>query len=567
MSRVRLCLMALLLLCGRASEAQTTCATQHTASGAFICYPNPSENAKDSNVPAVFHLSAQGNAAEGRLIAGYKVLIDKRQIYEKKLAAPVQKLSVETNLKSPFDSGTHSLHVVFVGAGSADVNQLQFYPQANASFCEPFSRIDPRTCTSSPAGGSFQWSLPEASPGASTPDAFDRYSAFLKLFGQNLKKVEADVADAMAVDSRGNLYVASHAFADVDLRKYSPNGSLMYASLIRSCGEGFLAVAGLAIDGAGRAWIAGNTTACLATTPNAVQERVSHAGPARGFVMLVDTTKSSSMTPVYVTYLSDVDHRIAAIRVDSEGNAYVAGTTESQEFPHDSLLKALKAGAGSAQSSPTRLGFVSALNPMGSALLWSALLPDAQLAALALDEAGNVYVTGRVPSRKSTSGTRGSNEPLKKTCGGESKLTMECDDVLVAELSDRGHRLSYAAWFGGQGEAEGRTISATAQGAWIFVAGETDSRDFPTSSAANELRQEGLRSFAVALRACRSGAQYSRILPEVAGNTAPPLASAPAMDAFTTAFSAGIAEYPGGLTGRKPFAHLELAPECISAKP
>lgn len=557
-------LVVLLLLAGRASEAQTTCATQHTDSGAFICYPNPSENGGDSLVPAIFHLSAQGNAADGRKIAGYKVLIDNRVIYEKKLMVPIQKLSIETNFKSPFDSGSHTLQVVIPGIGSAEVNKLQFYPSANASFCEPFSRTDPRMCSPSPVGGSFQWSLPEAPPGASTPDVFDRYSAYIKLYGLNLKKVEADVAEAMAVDAQGNLYIASHAFADVDLRKYGPNGSLLYASLIRSCGDGFLSVAGLAIDSTGRAWIAGNTTACLSTTPNAILSHLSHVGQARGFVMLVDTTKSTSMAPLYVTYLADVDNRIAAIRVDSEGNAYITGTTESLEFPHDSSLKIRE---GSAQLGPRRSGFVAALNPTGSGLLWSTILPDAQLTALALDDAGNVYVTGRVSSQKSSSGAGSAAQPGKKTCGAEGKLTMECGDVLVAELSDRGRRLSYAASFGGRAEEQGQTISATGQGAWIFVTGDTDSPDFPTSSAENDRHQEGLQSFAVALQPCRSGAQYSRLLTEVSSNTAPAMALTPALDAFTSAFSGGIAGYQRGITGRKPFVPVQLAPECPSTKP
>jgi hypothetical protein len=130
----------------------------------------------------------------------------------------------------------------------------------------------------------------------------------------------------MAVDAQGNLYVASNAFADVDLRKYSPNGSLIYASLIRSCGDGFLSVESLAIDNAGHAWIAGDTTACVVVTPNAEPVHVSEGSRMRGFVMRLDTAKLTSEGPLYAAHLSDVENRIAAVRVDSEGNAYVTGT-------------------------------------------------------------------------------------------------------------------------------------------------------------------------------------------------------------------------------------------------
>ena len=50
----------------------------------------------------------------------------------------------------------------------------------------------------------------------------------------------------------------------------APNGSITYDSVIRSCGEGFLSVTALAVDEIGHAWIAGNTTACLAATPGAL---------------------------------------------------------------------------------------------------------------------------------------------------------------------------------------------------------------------------------------------------------------------------------------------------------
>jgi hypothetical protein len=534
MSGVCCWFLVLRLLLGVASEAQTNCAVQHAASGVFICYPNPSENRADTLVPGIFHLSAQGNPAGGQVIAGYKVLIDNRLVYENRFFAPLQNLSIETNLKSPFDSGMHTLRLVVQGAGSAEVKELQFYQPKNASFCDPFNRTDPRICSPSTIRGPrgpLQWSLPEVPPKPSS-DAFDRYAAYVSLFGQNLKSIEADVSDAMTVDAQGNLYVASHAFADVDLRKYAPDGSLIHASLIRSCGDGFLSVAGLAIDNAGRAWIAGNTTACLPASPNAVPVHLSEGSRTRGFVLLVDTTKPSSAEPLFVTYLSDAENRIAAIRVDSEGNAYVTGMTASREFPHESLLS-----AGSVPFRGAGIGFVSVLNPLGSGLLWSTLLENAQLTALALDGPGNVYVTGRVAS-----------------------------DVLVAELSDRGRRLSYVARFGGSAEEEGQAISTTAQGAWILVAGATASPDFPTSLATKTPHRD-LQTFAVGLQPCRTGVQHSRLFAEADSPIAPGIALGPALDAFATGFLGEVGTTGSIKAGQKPIASVAIAPTCSSSKP
>jgi hypothetical protein len=183
-----------------AARAQTGCGIQHTEPGAFICYPNPTENAADASVPGLFHLSAQGNAPEGRKISQYAIQIDGRRLDENRLAIPVQRLSIETNLKSPFNSGLHTLRVTMDGAGTAEIAGLGFHAATNVGFCEPFSRFDARSCLTSNSRGPLEWSLagrtgnasPAVAPG--TPaDLFGGYVEHMELYGQNLKSVEADM--------------------------------------------------------------------------------------------------------------------------------------------------------------------------------------------------------------------------------------------------------------------------------------------------------------------------------------------------------------------------------------
>jgi hypothetical protein len=552
------CLILLLLL-SSAVEAQTNCGIQHTAIGVFICYPNPSESVEDSLVPDIFHLSAQGNTSDGQMIAGYEVKIDNRRIYENKLSVPTQRLSIETNLKSPFDSGSHSLQLVIHGAGSAEVKAMQFHPSKNISFCEPFTGTDPRICGLSPNRRPLKWSLAN-SPRPAEVDAAEGYSAYISLYGQNLKSVEADVSDAMAVDDQGNLYVASHALADVDLRKYAPDGSLIYASVIRSCSDGFLSVTGIAIANAGRVWIAGNSTACLPVTAEAIQTRLSVPSGTHGFVMLVDTSKPGSAPPVYVTYLSDKEARIAGIRVDTEGNAYLAGTTESVDFPHDSLFSV---GEKSAQAE--RIGFVAALNPSGPRLLWSTLLQGTLLTALAVDETGSVYLTGRIASRSSPYPSQLTN-PGMGSCDAQSKLATGCDDAFVAKLRDRGRELAYLAQLGGSKDNEGRAISTVGNGKWIVITADSESLDFPTSSASDS-RSEGLRSFLVGLQPCKTEVLYSRLLNQVNNHTLLGIERAPALDAFAMSFSGVFSETKRAETGRKATVFVKIGPPCPAAKP
>jgi hypothetical protein len=289
------------------------------------------------------------------------------------------------------------------------------------------------------------------------------------------------------VDAQGNLYVASHWLADVELRRYAPDGSLTYDSLVRSCGGGFVAIAAIAIDKIGRAWIAGNTTACLPTTPAAFTTQIGEPAGPRGFLMLIDTTKPSSAPPVYVTYLSQVENRIRALRVDSDGNAYVTGTAASAQFPHESTLSVGKSNVG---ARGTEIGFVSVLNAPGSALRWSVLLQGARLNALALDGLGNVYVTGRMVSRRPG--------PV-------------FGEILVAAVSDNGRRLSYVARFGGSGGGEGRAISTNSAANWVLVAGETESAGFPAGSTAKTSPHKVPQSFAIALQPCTAGSVYARL--------------------------------------------------------
>jgi hypothetical protein len=512
------------------ARAQTTCGIRHSDAGVFVCYPNPAENDGDSAVPDILHLSAQANAPDGQTIGRYSVLIDNRLIYENRIAVPAQRLSIETNVKSPFDSGSHTLKLVVDRAGSAEVKELRLYPSKYASFCDPFDRFDKRACNPSNIRGPLLWSIRgsiKASASGKTAAFPDGYLAYRNIYGQNLKSMEADVADAIAVDGQGNLFAASHAFADVELRKYSPGGSIVYDSLIRSCGDGFVSVTGMALGRTGRVWIAGNTSACLSATPNAYQPRVSKANRTRGFVMLLDTAQSGSTAPLFVTYLADADARISAIRVDDEGNVYVAGTTASPEFPHESSLNV---DEDAVSSRTTKFGFVSVLNPSGSGMEWSALLPNARLNALALD-GNNIYVTGRIGSAS--------------------------NHGFVAGISDRGRRLSYLSRFGGSGEDEGRAIAVSARGEWVFVTGET-----------NALHSGALasRSFWLALEPCRTGHFYFGLISEADSPPLPEVVSTPALDAFAAIVRgtlSGIA--PAGT--QNSGVSLKIAPACDSIEP
>src|SRR6185312_9418673 len=331
------CGVAIGLLLSHSVYAQTSCGSEHREPGVFICYPNPSLNTADSTLPQIFHISAQGNAPEGKTIGRYTIAVDSRVVYQNRMITPVQRLAIELNLKSSVAAGLHTLRVSVDGAGGAEVKGIRFRPLKNMSFCEPAGMFEMPICSPSNPRPPLTWAASrhlDSQSGASKP--FSGYLSDVQLYRKNLDSLEADVADAAAVDSHGNLYIALHSFGDVELRKYAPNGSITYDSVIRSCGEGFLSVTALEVDEIGHAWIAGNTTACLAATPGALQTHIDDKSQLHGFVMMLDTSKPNAMAPLYVTYTANAENEITAIRADRDKNVYIAGVAAAG-YPHEAV--------------------------------------------------------------------------------------------------------------------------------------------------------------------------------------------------------------------------------------
>src|SRR5207245_2912332 len=100
---------------------------------------------------------------------------------------------------------------------------------------------------------------------------------------------------------------------------------------------------------------------------------------------------------VYSTYLGgSLDDRGSSIAVDSSGAAYIAGNTNSTNFPTHTPVQAANSGAQDA--------FVAKLNASGSALLYSTYLGGTGTEtielgrSIAVDSGGSAYVTGSTSS-------------------------------------------------------------------------------------------------------------------------------------------------------------------------
>jgi len=163
-----------------------------------------------------------------------------------------------------------------------------------------------------------------------------------------------------------------------------------------------------------------------------------------------------------------------AVATDSAGNLYVAGLTQFDQAVVSGDMIPTTPGSlrvpqpfGLTGYTRCHCGYVIKLSPTHQ-VLYGALLPDYTIKALAVDAAGNVYITGENSSGTFFPATAGtfSNNPIGQ--------------AFVAKISAGGDRLVYSALFVGK---MGNAISVDAQGD-AYVVGKVDYPGLPTTPGA-----------------------------------------------------------------------------------
>lgn len=218
------------------------------------------------------------------------------------------------------------------------------------------------------------------------------------------------------------------------------------------------------------------------------------------------------------------------VEVDAAGNTYVTGFTLSQDFPSQAAAQGRFAGLAD--------GFVTKVAPDGRRL-WSTFLGgvDVDIASsLAVDAAGNVYVTGRTASPDFPTTGRAFQTGLRGgLCQGEP-----CHDAFVTKLSPQG-RVVFSTLLGGSANEEGVGIAVDRRGrAW--VTGNTDSADLPLKGPLQGFRSPPCPGdlpceydvFVAALRADGRQLAFSTYLGGGAGDTAGGIAVDEAGSAYVT---------------------------------
>jgi hypothetical protein len=339
-----------------------------------------------------------------------------------------------------------------------------------------------------------------------------------------------DRAYAVAVDSAGDSYVTgmtsskdfpvtAGAFqthftgsgVDAFVAKFSPTGALIYATYLggSSNTEGH----GIAVDQFGDAYVTGMTDCTKFPVKNAYQSQYG-GGLADAFVAKLNPTGSALL---YSTYLGGTGEDnlngsvlCGSIAVDNNGNAYVTGTGGGN-FP---TLNGLPDTVGGV--------FVTRLNTnaAGSAsLVYSTLLNAATATGIAVDNAGDAFVTGTASAAyvaKVNTNAAGSAALVYATylsgedlfpnaiavdqsgnayVAGRADATLLAtpnafqpnygggpNDAFVLALNPTGSAVTYASYLGGSGSDWANAIAVDSAG-HVYITGETSSSDFPIQNA------------------------------------------------------------------------------------
>lgn len=299
------------------------------------------------------------------------------------------------------------------------------------------------------------------------------YSTFLGGSG-------ADEGYAIAADAPGNAYVTGVTFStdfptvgpfqaaaggkqDAFIAKINPLGSaLVYSSYLGGNQDDFAQA--IAVSAAGNAYLTGTTFSANFPTSAPLQAALNGTSD-----VFVSSFSAAGNALVYSTFLGGSGQESGhGVAVDSNGNAFVVGSTGSNNFPRALPLQSTF-GGGSLDA------FVSKFNTAGSALIYSTYLGGVftdEAQAVATNASGMATVAGYTSS---------TNFPVV----GALQATLASPghtDAFVTRLNTSGGSLSFSTYLGGSGDDSASSVGVDSLNS-TYVVGSTDSGDFPSLKA------------------------------------------------------------------------------------
>jgi hypothetical protein len=286
------------------------------------------------------------------------------------------------------------------------------------------------------------------------------------------------MGNAIALDAFGFAYIAGDTLSadfpviggaqstlagktDVFVTKLTPSGANFFSTFLGGSLDEH--AAGIAVDSNGNVYVAGGTSSTNFPVVGPLQ--AVNGGGQDAFLTKINNTGSQI---VYSTYFggngggAGTPEQANAVAVDSAGNAYIAGVTNSSNLP-------VTAGAFQVAFNGVQDAFVAKVNAAGNGLFYSTYLGGSSFDwanALAIDASGNAYIAGYTSSSNMTIVA-----PVQGIFNG-------LYDAFVSKINAQGNGLSFSTFYGGTGSDAANAIAVDANGN-IFVGGQTSSLDLP----------------------------------------------------------------------------------------
>ncbi len=333
------------------------------------------------------------------------------------------------------------------------------------------------------------------------------------VYSTYLGGTEIDYGTALAIDASGNAYVTGYTNSidfptlnplqlsndglyDAFVTEISPTGTMLYSTYLGGSLSDY--GTGISIGPGGSVYVSGYTFSTNFPTQNALQSSLSG-----GSDLFVSKFVPGATALEFSTYLggSSID-RASSMVVDADGDVFLTGDTQSNNFP-------VTFNAYQPSLEGTDNAFLAELSPDGTSLTFSTYFGGSQTdqaSALALDSAGNIYITGFTQSSnfptldpfQAILGIAGAG-----TCISTNLITIPtgtlCSDAFIAKFAPSGLP-TYSSFLGGNGNDMGQSITVDSlQNA--YVAGATYSPNFPTTAGAFQWTYLGSTTFSNAFLA------------------------------------------------------------------
>jgi hypothetical protein len=214
-------------------------------------------------------------------------------------------------------------------------------------------------------------------------------------------------------------------------------------------------------------------------------------------VMVVKLSPSGAV--LFVTYLrgSLTDYG-TGLALDGQGGLWLSGWTDSADFPVVNAAQPVK--------DTNRSGFLARLSTADGSVLYSSFFGanrSDEFHDIALNSAGEIYLVGKTDSTDFPT-----RSPLQS---GLNLTSCFCDDAFVLHLSADARTILYSTYLGGSLDDQGDSIGLDSAGN-IYIAGITQSDDFPTSNPLQAGRSGSSDVWAARISAGGSQLDYSTYL-------------------------------------------------------